>query len=111
MYNTGLEMGLHHDTSDGDPLLKFSLVTYLNDDYEGGEIEFPNLNIKIKPSAGSTIIFPSTYPYEHTSRKIEKGFKYMTTSFWLNDPSTIDVEKFSHINILKEKEQMEEYNV
>jgi hypothetical protein len=111
MYDTGVEMGLHHDTSDGDPFLKFSLVTYLNDDYEGGEIEFPNKGIKLKPKAGSIIIFPSIYPYEHASKKIKKGQKYMTTSFWLNDPENIDVEKFADINLLKEKQDMESYDV
>ncbi len=36
-----------------------TLCVYLNDDYEGGKIEFPDYNISIKPPAGSAIVFPS----------------------------------------------------
>jgi len=37
----------------------YTICGYLNDDYEGGLIEFPEHNISIKPPAGSAIIFPS----------------------------------------------------
>ena len=110
-YNTETAMGPHHDTADGDPFLRFSLVTYLNDDYEGGEIEFPNQGIKIKPKAGSTIIFPSQSPYDHSSNVITKGNKYMTTSFWLNDPKTISSEQFADEVLTTENQFIEEYNV
>lgn len=39
-YNSGLAMGSHFDQLDGDNTLRYSLVMYLNDDYEGGEISF-----------------------------------------------------------------------
>lgn len=39
-YYTGMAMGAHFDQLDGDKSLKYSLVMYLNDDYEGGEISF-----------------------------------------------------------------------
>lgn len=39
-YNTGIGMGAHFDQLDGDKTLKYSLVMYLNDDCEGGEISF-----------------------------------------------------------------------
>jgi len=39
-YNPGLSMGSHFDQLDGDNTLRYSLVMYLNDDYEGGEISF-----------------------------------------------------------------------
>lgn len=39
-YNSGLSMGSHFDQLDGDNTLRYSLVMYLNDDYEGGEISF-----------------------------------------------------------------------
>ena len=34
-----------------------TVLVYLNDDFEGGETEFPNLNIKIKPKKGKALIF------------------------------------------------------
>jgi hypothetical protein len=39
-YNTGVGMGAHFDQLDGDKTLRYSLVMYLNDDCEGGEISF-----------------------------------------------------------------------
>jgi hypothetical protein len=39
-YNTGMGMGAHFDQLDGDKTLKYSLVMYLNDDCDGGEISF-----------------------------------------------------------------------
>jgi hypothetical protein len=39
-YNTGIGMGAHFDQLDGDQTLRYSLVMYLNDDCEGGELSF-----------------------------------------------------------------------
>jgi predicted 2-oxoglutarate/Fe(II)-dependent dioxygenase YbiX len=58
-----------------------SSVLYLNDDYEGGEIEFPRQKIFIKPSSGSMIVFPSTEPFYHKSNKIISGNKYVVPVF------------------------------
>ena len=38
-----------------------SLVAYINDDYEGGEIYFRLQNLEIKPEAGDLVIFPSNF--------------------------------------------------
>jgi len=39
-YNAGMGMGAHFDQLDGDETLRYSLVMYLNDDCDGGEISF-----------------------------------------------------------------------
>lgn len=46
---------------------QLSLVGWLNDDYEGGELEFTHLGHTIKPSAGGLILFPSSFPYMHAA--------------------------------------------
>lgn len=83
-YDVNVDMGPHVDSNDptdiNHPVL--SGVIYLNSDYEGGEIEFPNQKIKIKPESGSLIIFPSTKPYYHHPQKIIRGHKYMIPLFW-----------------------------
>lgn len=83
-YDTGADMGKHVDSEDptdkSHPVV--SGVLYLNDDYEGGEIYFPEQNIKIKPSAGSMIMFPSYRPYFHHPLEITSGNKYMIPFFW-----------------------------
>jgi hypothetical protein len=61
-------------------------VIYLNDDYEGGELWFPYLDIKFKPQAGDIILFPSTFIYAHSSLKVTSGTKYSAvTMFDYND--------------------------
>jgi predicted 2-oxoglutarate/Fe(II)-dependent dioxygenase YbiX len=53
-----------------------SAVVYLNDDYEGGEIEFIRQGLKVKPQAGDIILFPSNFVYEHASCEVFSGIKY-----------------------------------
>lgn len=77
-WNEGQSMGPHFDGQDGNKDLAFSLVAYINDDYEGGEISFPNHNVSVKPKAGSLIMFPSQEPYIHEVKSIISGTRYMS---------------------------------
>lgn len=83
-YNSGADMGPHADsddpTADNHPYI--SGVMYLNDEYNGGELDFINQKISIKPEAGSMIIFPSYRPYIHHPKPPENGIKYMSPFFW-----------------------------
>lgn len=56
-------------------------VYYINDDYEGGEINFPDHNLSIKPKANSLIIFPGNENYLHEVRKIVDKDRY-SSSLW-----------------------------
>lgn len=59
-----------------------SSITYLNDDYEGGETEF--LCGKVVPVSGKTVIFPSSYMYPHRGCPVTKGVKkIMVMHFWI----------------------------
>jgi predicted 2-oxoglutarate/Fe(II)-dependent dioxygenase YbiX len=53
-----------------------SIVAYINEDYEGGELYFPRFDLTIKPKTGDVVIFPSTYIYEHASNDMVSGTKY-----------------------------------
>lgn len=81
-YSTGKSMGPHVDDYGNGDDPNISVVLYLNDDYEGGELFFKEQNIKIKPEAGSIIIFPSVDPYYHESLPVISGIKYMCPGFW-----------------------------
>jgi 2OG-Fe(II) oxygenase superfamily len=82
-YITGGYMGSHVDVREGtNP--SFSAVMYLNDDYIGGDLFFGNQNIKIKPKAGSMIVFPSVPPFYHESLPIISGEKYISPFFWFH---------------------------
>jgi len=82
-YRTGQEYKAHSDGGT-DIARAISAVLYLNDDYEGGEIEFPNFGIKIKPEAGMLVLFPSTYPYAHIAHPVTNGTKYAIVT-WIKD--------------------------
>jgi hypothetical protein len=53
-----------------------SLVSYLNDDYEGGGLYFRLQGITYEPKAGDTVIFPSNYMYPHQALPVVSGTKY-----------------------------------
>lgn len=82
-YQTGQEYKAHYDggTASGRSI---SPILYLNDDYEGGEIEFVNFGIKIKPEPGMLVIFPASYPYAHIAHPVKSGTKYAIVT-WLHD--------------------------
>jgi hypothetical protein len=75
-------MGPHTDWNEVNSDLLFTIVIYLNDEYDDGELYFNNFELKIKPKAGSVVIFPSTLPYLHQSLKITKGRKMLITHHW-----------------------------
>jgi len=63
-----------------------SSVMYLNDEYEGGELYFPNFDLTIKPEYGDIVFFPSTFIYAHSSLPVKSGTKYAAvTMFDYND--------------------------
>lgn len=53
-----------------------SMVGYVNDDYEGGEIAFRMQGINIKPKAGDLFVFPSNFMYPHRAMPVHSGTKY-----------------------------------
>lgn len=46
------------------PSLDVACLMYLNDEYEGGEINFPEHDIMIKPKPGTIVFFPCHYVHE-----------------------------------------------
>lgn len=78
----------HADNSeaDGTPnafeINKYVSLLYLNDDYEGGNLYFPDHDISFKPRARSLIVFPGGVENVHGVAKIEKGQRYTYVSFW-----------------------------
>ena len=70
------------ETNKNDPFHKDSsfltAVTYLNDDFDGGEICFPEQKVCIKPSPGSTIIFPSDF--KHEVKEVLNKNRYMLSN-------------------------------
>lgn len=61
-----------------------SVLLYLNDDYEGGEITFRHSNITFKPKPGSVLFFPSNFLYVHEVASIIKGPRYALPNWYHN---------------------------
>lgn len=80
-FQTDFYMNKHIDTT-GD----FATIYYLNDDYKGGEINFPWHDLTIKPKANSFITFPSNENYLHEVLK-NTGNRYSST-LWFNIEGT-----------------------
>jgi len=59
-----------------------SLSLFLNDDFEGGELEFKEFNIKVKPEAGEIVVFSSGFPYMHQVYPIIKGIRYAVVKWY-----------------------------
>jgi len=61
---------------------RISFVYYANDNYTGGEINFPRFGISYKPLANEMLVFPSTYVYNHSVNEVTEGTRYAVVS-WL----------------------------
>lgn len=59
-----------------------AFTVYLNDIEEGGETEFLNQSIRVKPKTGRIVIWPAGFPYVHRGNPPLEGEKYILTS-WL----------------------------
>jgi predicted 2-oxoglutarate/Fe(II)-dependent dioxygenase YbiX len=62
--------------------IEYAALTYLNDDYEGGEIYFPEYDMEIKPKAGTLVFFPGSDLYTHGVRPITSGTRYAIMTFF-----------------------------
>ena len=58
-----------------------SLLIYINEDYEGGNINFTNFEYAHKPKAGELIVFPSDQRYLHCAEKVSSGTRYAIVSW------------------------------
>jgi len=81
-YVDGAEYKQHFDCGGNHKDRVTSMILYLNDDYEGGELEFPFFGIKYKPSVGDVIFFPSSYTFTHIAHPVTSGTKYALVT-WL----------------------------
>jgi|688.fasta_scaffold23176_7 predicted 2-oxoglutarate/Fe(II)-dependent dioxygenase YbiX len=62
--------------------IEYAALVYLNDDYEGGEIYFPEYDVEIKPNKGDLIFFPGTHYYMHGVREVLSGHRLALMSFF-----------------------------
>lgn len=89
-YRPGGEYKSHADADNWDPVAQewrrvvdrdLSLLLYLNEGFEGGEIVFPNFGLSLPPKRGLLIIFPSNRLYLHAARPVKSGVRYAVVSW------------------------------
>lgn len=77
----GTFLKVHFDQGTN-PELQKAVIIYLNDNYNGGELFFPEHNFEVKPEARSMIIFPGTEDYLHGVKEVLDGpTRYVLPSF------------------------------
>ena len=78
---TGSHQAPHTDVSRESTT--YTSVTYLNDDFQGGETDFTTENFSVKPKVGRTILFDGKR-FEHGVKKITEGVRY-TFALWYSN--------------------------
>jgi len=77
LYEEGAFMNVHRDVEDDSETV--STVIYLNDEYKGGELSFPEIdgNYTYTPEKYELIYFPT--PYLHGVNPVISGKRYIIT--------------------------------
>ena len=79
-YQEGHFVKTHTDNNHVE-IRNISLCYYFNDDYEGGELYFPNIDLIIKPKKNQLVLFPSNFVYSHEVKPVTSGTRYAVTQW------------------------------
>jgi hypothetical protein len=77
-FHSGPEKGRPNDF----PWYDLAGLFYFNDDYEGGELYFPQHGIEFQPVAGAAYFFPGDMNYTHGVRPVKSGNRFTSPFFW-----------------------------
>ena len=85
IWTEGTKGDLHIDAQNPEPWIEWSTIIYLNDEFEGGTIYFPNQGYSYAPKKYSAVFFPSAgSEYVHGITTVTSGKRhtalYMHTS-------------------------------
>lgn len=87
-WNVGAFAPFHSDNTDMEgnwsawERSKLVCLLYINDDYSGGELNFRDHDIKIKPLAGQLITFPGGFGNIHEVTIVEGTTRHTIGAFW-----------------------------
>ena len=112
MYKNNQFYDYHYDESiydnynlnDDSPRVLTALI-YLNQDFQGGNTEFKNLNLRIKPKTGRLLLFDNLnkakknihYLSEHRGQPVKNGFKWII-NIWIHNRVSIQGLPFNFLN-------------
>jgi predicted 2-oxoglutarate/Fe(II)-dependent dioxygenase YbiX len=69
------------------PQRDYTGIAYLNDDFTGGELVFPDLDVVIAPKPGLLVAFPGNHDFVHAVPNILSGKRY-SLPVWFTVNST-----------------------
>lgn len=68
----GVSLSYHVDSL-SNPDVVFACVLYINDDFSGGQLHFPEIDLIYQPKRGAMIVFPSADKYLHGVLPVGSG--------------------------------------
>jgi hypothetical protein len=74
--------GILDNTNSKKPRL-LSIIVNLNEDYDGGEFNFPKQNVKIKLKKGEAVCFPPYWTHPHEVSSVSFGEYRYTINTWI----------------------------
>jgi hypothetical protein len=78
----------------------YTALVYLNDDFTGGELVFPALDVLITPQPGLLVSFPSNHKFVHAVPKVRSGKRY-SLPVWF----TVTRQKLCRFELFQEQWQ------
>jgi len=67
----------------------YSVIIALNNDYEGGEFNFPNQDVSVKLKAGDALIFPPYWTHPHSTNELNGTFRYTINTWFTSCDSAV----------------------
>lgn len=82
-WEAGKQMPPHFDNLAGAHLkpVMYGCVFYINDDFEGGQLWYPNQGVEYTPVAGEMIIHPGSREYSHGVKMVNSGLRITSSAF------------------------------
>lgn len=91
-WKTGDVMTPHADNIEQDnitpntsPWRSFGGVIFLNSDFDGGKLYYPNVGIEVNPKPGMVVLHPAGIEYTHGVSKVTRGIRYTISNFFTFD--------------------------
>jgi len=91
---SSFSMSVHVDRHDnpGSKDVVFGVIYYINDNYDGGEIFYPDLNLRHKPKANSLLCHDATI--RHGVDLVTNGTRYMIPEFIFEGKDYFEQERY-----------------
>lgn len=91
---------------------RYAAFLYLNDDFDGGLLQFPDQNLSIKPQVGMLAAFDGGFNNMHEVTLITNGTRYTIGSFWDDReedayPQELRDEWAAEMKATREKQEIE----